>query len=100
MSGSRPWPVRLPVLLILSFISQWSSMIPAYANKIVVWGQFRGTNVPSGLENSTAIVAGNYFGVALRPNGQIAAWGDLWDGQRPMVDAVSNAQAIAAGYSQ
>ena len=56
---------------------------------VVAWGSGAGTNLPAGMTNIVAISAGNQigenFGMAVRSNGKVVAWGDnsLGEATRP-----------------
>jgi hypothetical protein len=49
---------------------------------VTAWGYnyYQQTNVPPGLNNVTAIAAGQYFGLALRGDGTVVAWGEYYNG--------------------
>ena len=72
-----------------------------YWTRVIAWGNntHGQLNVPLSLTNATAIAAGGYHSLALRPDGTIKGWGNDSDGQASGATSVSNAVAISAGYS-
>jgi hypothetical protein len=54
---------------------------------------------PTDLNNVTAIAAGHYFGIALKSDGTVVAWGDNDFGQTNVPAGLANVTAIAAGYN-
>jgi hypothetical protein len=60
------------------------------------------TNLPPGLTNAIAVGLGEYFALALKSDGRVAAWGDSsWnpDGETIVPPELTNVVAISAGYS-
>ena len=69
--------------------------------KIVAWG-YNGngqTDVPSGVEDVTAIAAGSYHSLALKADGTVVAWGYNGNGQTNVPSGLADVTAIAAGSS-
>ena len=69
---------------------------------IVAWGDntYGQTNVPAGLNNATAIAAGDFHNLTLQPDGTVAAWGDNVYGATNVPVNLSNVMAIAGGGYQ
>ncbi|MEK7780881.1 MAG: hypothetical protein AAB370_05210 [Verrucomicrobiota bacterium] len=69
---------------------------------VKAFGTSSATNVPSNLSNVVAVAAGGvdgkYFGVALKDNGRVVAWGDNNRGQTNAPATLTNVVAIAAGW--
>jgi uncharacterized repeat protein (TIGR02543 family) len=66
---------------------------------VVAWGWngYGQTDVPPGMTNVVAVVAGGYHSLALQSNGVVVAWGDNSYGQTNVPPGLSNVVAIAAG---
>jgi len=79
--------------------------LSAKAGTVVGWGSYMSSPSgaivpmvpPSDLTNVVAIAAGGTFGLALRDNGTVAAWGNGDYGKLAVPTDLTNAVAIAAG---
>jgi hypothetical protein len=66
--------------------------------RIVAWGDFSsGTNIPTGIMDIRTIAAGPAYGLLLRSNGTVIAWGDNSSGQTNVPPGLTSVAAIAAG---
>jgi alpha-tubulin suppressor-like RCC1 family protein len=67
---------------------------------IVVWGEKSAgiSDVPAGLNDVTAIDAGDYHTLALKSDGTVVAWGVDYNGQPTVPPGVRGVTAIAAGF--
>ncbi len=67
---------------------------------ILGWGGGNGggqTGIPFGLSDVTAIAAGDQHCLALRSNGSVVGWGQVWGGAATPPAGLSGVVAIAAG---
>jgi alpha-tubulin suppressor-like RCC1 family protein len=62
---------------------------------VTAWGSYL-TDVPGGLSNVTAVVAGENYDLALQSNGTVVAWGS----SLPTLSSLSNVVAVAVGGDQ
>src|SRR5689334_5231836 len=66
--------------------------------RLVAWGDFSaGTNVPTGISDIRAIATGPSYGLLLRSNGTVMAWGNNTAGQTNLPGGLNNIKAVAAG---
>ena len=66
---------------------------------LAVWGSnsFRQNNVPAGLSNLLAVVAGGLNSLVLKTDGTVQAWGSNGHGESTVPAGLSSVMAIAAG---
>src|SRR5882724_13389699 len=66
--------------------------------RLVAWGDFSaGTNTPTGITDIRSIAVGPSYGLLLRSNGTVVAWGSGSFGQTNVPVGLSSVTAIAAG---
>ena len=53
--------------------------------------------IPAGLTNVSAVAAGGYHSLALKPDGTVAVWGGNTYGQTNVPGGLSNVVGLAAG---
>ncbi|MGB6221378.1 hypothetical protein [Haloferula sp.] len=66
---------------------------------LIAWGENGAgqTDVPSGLDDATAIAAGSAHNLVVKGDGSVVAWGSNSDGQLGVPVGLSNVTAVAAG---
>jgi|GEM_PF-1645398 len=87
---------RRPLLSLALIVVLLSHLL--LANAFVMPSEAHALTLPQASEAAKRISAGDRHGLTIRPEGQVAAWGDNFYGQTDVPAGLDDVIAVAAGY--
>ncbi|QYM79529.1 immunoglobulin domain-containing protein [Horticoccus luteus] len=80
--------------------AKMSVLVSGVRTEIRGWGKGVGANVPAGIYDAVAVVAGNFYALALRADGTVVSWGSSYGGAAQVPAGLTNVIGLAGGSSQ